>query len=236
MPQSVRKHLDKLQVRKQLACKYCGLQVLKIKELLDHVAEIHPETKQNLPTAEPNLTDLQGMPALSKKMKEPALCEVCNVEVECTETLKKHKLQEHTDGKFKCCFYCEYKSPTYDNLRSHIEVNHPEHGEKKNLCDLCGKGFIFPSSVNRHKVLNHQKKTCHICGKECFNKSSLKDHMSSAHKFEEMTLMCQFCTFSTSSKGNLKSHIAAKHKVDNHKKCPYCEYHTHALHRIQIHV
>ena len=169
-------------------------------------------------------------------MKEPALCEVCNVEVECTETLKKHKLQEHTDGKFKCCFYCEYKSPTYDNLRSHIEVNHPEHGEKKNLCDLCGKGFIFPSSVNRHKVLNHQKKTCHICGKECFNKSSLKDHMSSAHKFEEMTLMCQFCTFSTSSKGNLKSHIAAKHKLDNHKKCPYCEYHTHALHRIQIHV
>ena len=117
-----------------------------------------------------------------------------------------------------------------------IIVNHPEHGEKKHLCDLCGKGFIFPSSVNRHKVLNHQKKTCHICGKECFNKSSLKDHMSSAHKFEEMTLMCQFCTFSTSSKGNLKSHIAAKHKLDNHKKCPYCEYHTHALHRIQIHV
>ena len=46
--QSVRKHLDKLQVRKQLACKYCGLQVLKIKELLDHVAEIHPETRQGL--------------------------------------------------------------------------------------------------------------------------------------------------------------------------------------------
>ena len=49
-----------MQVRKQLACKYCGLQVLKIKELLDHVAEIHPETRQNVPTAEPTLADLQG--------------------------------------------------------------------------------------------------------------------------------------------------------------------------------
>ena len=227
---SLKTHLNKMQTRKQLSCKFCGIQVLKIKELESHVLEVHPESRNS---------DLKGNPTelalLDTKVKDKVFCEICNGEVECLETLKSHKLQ-HQDGKDKCCVYCDYKNRTWENLKSHIEGNHPEHGEKKNLCDLCGKGFIFQSSCKKHKLLYHQKKSCHICGVETFNNASLKDHLSSVHKFEEITVHCKFCPFTANSKGTLKTHIAAKHRVENHKQCPYCEYHTHKIHRIQVHI
>ena len=233
---SLKKHLSKAQTRKQLSCKLCGLQMLKILELEKHVLDMHPknengEFKENPPSL--NLEDL----AMGKIYKEKAVCDLCNLECACTETLKRHRLKEHQDDKkFKCCMYCDYKNPTWDNLKHHIDGHHPEHGEKKHLCDLCGKGFIFQASCKRHKLFNHQKKHCHICGKECFNKESLKDHLSAVHKYDMMTLVCKFCAFSTNSKGCLKTHIIAKHKLENHKKCPYCDYHSHAMHRIHIHI
>ena len=118
--------------------------------------------------------------------------------------------------------------------RRHIEEKHPENYEKKFLCDICGKGFIFEDSRKIHKSGNHSQKSCQICGKVCFNKQQLKDHLSSKHKVDEMKLKCKKCTFSANTKSSMKSHIYANHKVENHKKCPYCEYHTHMLHRIQV--
>ena len=63
------------------------------------------------------------------------------------DKLKAHKLQVHTEGKMQLCFYCGYKNANLFNLRNHIERNHPEHGEKKHLCDFCGEGFMFLQNV-----------------------------------------------------------------------------------------
>ena len=232
---SLKTHLAKAQTRKQLACKICGLQVVKIHELEEHVVEIHQKNKNNNLTENPPTFTAEQL-SMETRIKQKAVCELCNVECECSDTLKKHKIEKHYDGKYKCCFYCDYKSLSLDNLRIHIDGNHPEHGEQKHLCDLCGKGFIFQGSCKRHKLLYHAKKNCHICGKEFFNNVSLKDHLSAVHKYEMMTLSCKYCAFTTNSKGCLKTHVAAKHRVENHKKCPYCEYHSHTMHRIQIHI
>ena len=106
------------------------------------------------------------------------------------------------DGKLHCCFYCDYKNLALENLKGHIDSNHPEHGKKTHLCDLCGKDFFYQSSVKRHKAQNHVKETCHVCGKQLFNKDSLKSHLSAAHKIgEELTFSCQFCPFITHAKG-----------------------------------
>ena len=135
------------------------------------------------------------------KSKEKAICDLCFVECQCLTTLKTHKLQQHQEGKNKLCMYCDYKNVIWDNLKAHIDANHDQHGEKKHLCDLCGKGFIFQASCKRHKLHNHQKKHCHICGKETFNKASLKDHLSSVHKIDVVTSVCKICGFTTNSRG-----------------------------------
>ena len=234
---SLKKHLSKLQTRKQLSCKTCNMQVSRITELDNHVLEMHPESRKNIVVKEniPSAFNLEEL-ALDNKSKEKAICDLCFVECQCLTTLKTHKLQQHQEGKNKLCMYCDYKNVIWDNLKAHIDANHDQHGEKKHLCDLCGKGFIFQASCKRHKLHNHQKKHCHICGKETFNKASLKDHLSSVHKIDVVTSVCKICGFTTNSRASLKSHIASKHRVENHKKCPYCEYHTHSLHRIQIHI
>ena len=198
--------------------------------------EIHPEIKINSSKYREPLMDPKPIP-LDIKNNQRLVCDLCNAEIECLQTLKKHKLEKHKDGKLHCCFYCDYKNLALENLKGHIDSNHPEHGKKTHLCDLCGKDFFYQSSVKRHKAQNHVKETCHVCGKQLFNKDSLKSHLSAAHKIgEELTFSCQFCPFITHAKGSLKSHIAAKHRIENHKKCPYCEYHTHSLYRIQVHL
>ena len=93
--------------------------------------------KENIPSAF-NLEEL----ALDNKSKEKAICDLCFVECQCLTTLKTHKLQQHQEGKNKLCMYCDYKNVIWDNLKAHIDANHDQHGEKKHLCDLCGKGFI----------------------------------------------------------------------------------------------
>ena len=151
-------------------------------------------------------------------------------------SLKKHKISEHQKGKLKCCLYCDYKTSAWSSLNSHIDKNHPEHGEKSHFCDICGKGFIFQASCKIHKFHNHNRKHCHICGKETFNQESLTNHLNSMHNMGDKTYKCKFCDHSTKTYSNLKSHVIAKHNLENHKKCPYCDYHTHAIHRIQIHI
>ena len=169
--------------------------------------------------------------------KEKVFCDLCNVECACSDSLKRHIDKEHTDGMDKLCPHkCDFKTKVWANLRVHIDSCHPEFGEKKILCDLCGKGFNFKDSCKRHKLQNHQKKFCDICGMECFNKQSLKDHLSSKHAIDEITVTCKYCPFTTNSKRSLKSHTYAKHKVDKHKQCPYCDYHSHMINRIQVHI
>ena len=225
---SLKKHLHKMQLRKQLSCKLCELKFIKIQELLDHVSEIHPERMQNTSGAE------VAFVSTDRKFKE--ICELCNRELHSLDSLKEHKIEVHQDGKFKLCFYCDYKSPQLFNLRYHIESKHPEHGEKKHLCDLCGEGFMFLQNVKTHKIHAHRKVNCHICGKECYNNASLKDHLSSVHSIGGSQLDCKLCTFSTGSKASLKSHIFQIHRQEKHKKCPYCEYRVGVIRRMHIHI
>ena len=164
---SLKKHLDKMQLRKQLECKLCGLKFLKIQELLDHVSKIHPDRMQN-----PTKVEVPIVTTDRKVSKE--ICEFCNSEWDSLDSLKAHEIQVHHDGKFKCCSYCDHKSLVLCNLRYHIEKNHPEHGEKKFLCDICGEGFMFLQNVKKHKVDIHRKLSCHMCGKECKNNQRLR--------------------------------------------------------------
>ena len=103
----------------------------KRKELQYHAKEIHgnidfdayKENNTNLPMAVSN----------NMKINDKSVCDICNTEQECLQTLKEHMNQKHLDGKKKCCYYCEHKSTqwTYLRLESIEDLNFSFHIQAK---------------------------------------------------------------------------------------------------------
>ena len=57
-------------------------------------------------------------------------------------------VEKHQIGTQICCPHCDktydkYQYQSLKLLKGHIDAYHPEHGEKKNICTICGEGFIF---------------------------------------------------------------------------------------------
>ena len=179
-----------------------------------------------------------------KEGKEKTVCDLCSKDCSNIELLREHRLQMHQsgkNGKFKLCLYCEYKIEGWVQLKCHIDANHPEHGKKKHLCDLCGKGFIFEASCRVHKRDQHQKIVCQFCGKKFKHgyKYLLSEHVVLEHNTNPAAttnLVCEICGYSTPSKSKLNNHIRIRHEVEKYKKCPYCEYSTPSLQKIQVHI
>jgi len=164
------------------------------------------------------------------------VCELCFIDCKSRKELKEHIIKNHQIGKQKCCPHCEKTFRDIDKLKYHIDLNHPEHGEKKHLCTVCGKGFMFMSSCRIHEVNQHEKFPCHICGKQLSRKFALADHLSSAHNFEPNEHVCEICGYSTLSKQTLQKHTRIKHIRKNFHKCPHCDKQSHELAAIHVHI
>ena len=162
-------------------------------------------------------------------------CEICFLDCKSSKQLKEHILKNHQIGAQKCCPHCEQKCRDIYKLKTHIEANHPEHGEKKHMCTVCGKGFIFAVSCQIHES-NHEKFPCHICGKQLSRKFALEDHLSTIHKFEANEHVCEICGYSTLSKLTLQKHKRIKHVKKNFHKCPHCDFQSHRLATMHIHI
>ena len=175
---------------------------------------------------------------MHKEANELSTCDICFLKCSNIFTLKNHKIQKHQSGKFKVCMYCDVKRLHSWQLKYHIEITHPEHGKKKHLCDVCGKGFIFETICQSHKRERHTKHVCHICGIEYGCSISLKEHLIHVHKEKKLSrdLVCETCGFSTPSKKMLTRHIRFKHAVDKHSKCPHCDYHTPRPEALHVHM
>ena len=108
--------------------------IVSIKEEEENNSSVKElRVKDSLKT--PNTNHLAKSKLYKKTLKksgglDKTTCDVCNFQCTSIEELKDHKL-EHQDGKFKLCFYCDFKIEDWIRLRFHIDRKHPEHGEKK---------------------------------------------------------------------------------------------------------
>ena len=206
--------------QKQFICEICKCASTSKTKLAIHVAKMHTEEK------------------------EKNKCDVCFINLSSKFMLKQHKLQEHESGqknkKLRCrCSYCDFMTEDMYRLKIHIERKHPEHGEKKYICDVCGEGFIFEVNCRSHKKNKHEKNVCNICnicGLTLSNNSSMNDHMISIHKIKgSQNFVCETCGFSTFSNTILRKH-KRKHDDQKNLKCPHCDYKTYDKSRFHVHI
>ena len=66
-------------------------------------------------------------------------------------------------------------------MKIHIEAKHPEHGEKKHICDKCSEGYIFSESLSAHKYNVHSNFVCEMCGMSYTNRGNYNEHMINKH-------------------------------------------------------
>ena len=211
---SVKLHKYLQHVSDKRVCKICNLHFSTQKKLQLHNRNLHKKKRPRL---------------------DKVICEICFLDCKTNKELKEHHLKKHMSGKMKICSYCDKPYEEWHTLKLHIESKHPEHGEKKNICTICGKGFIFVESCKIHEG-KHEKLPCQFCGRQMNSKYALRDHLSSIHNFESNQHVCEICGYSTLSKKQIGKHKREKHNPKNQQKCPYCDYQSPKLNMVQVHI
>ena len=99
--------------------------------------------------------ELVAVPTDSTEELDAYECNQCGQTFNSMDSLKKHKLYNHSDEKPFVCPHCSSSFKGSENLKIHIRTH---TGEKPYNCDLCGYASADPSNFRKHQK-NHLKKS-----------------------------------------------------------------------------
>ena len=124
--------------------------------------------------------EIKAEKILTHANKQRFACDTCDKSFAKNQTLKHHKLREHSseNSKQHNCEECKKSFSRKDNLKEHILRKHSNKVKREQYCcELCGMKFKGLKSYKKHGVVHGEKPfSCSYCEKKFRLKSKFIVH------------------------------------------------------------
>ena len=214
-------------------CEHCPLDFAHKQGYLSHIDSIHKGLKVNCDYCENSYTQRTALrrhlcliheDEINEQNKEKGGIFPCN---ECEKILfTEELLKEHLVWK------CRHENNNDKDQKAEPDEKHPSH-----QCDLCGKAFLKPVALKKHKILRHEDEmneqfkgqetfSCKTCSKVLSSQEILKDHQRFVHfkksKPKPGPGTCSICGKLFKNKTVIKDHIKVIHEKILDHQCEIC--------------
>ncbi|KAJ3621974.1 hypothetical protein MTP99_002515 [Tenebrio molitor] len=126
------------------------------------------------------------------------------------------KVKKNKKSGANTCKICSRNFATAGAYKKHVETH------KKNVCDICGVGFIKKSYLKDHQEIHCTEKrhVCNYCNKAFKRRTVLVKHRR-IHTHPRQCI-CEMCGKAFNDKGTLKTHIMLLHVKERNYMCLIC--------------
>lgn len=144
---------------------------------------------------------------LPPEQRPSHICENCGKTFPSMNCLKQHMNLSHTERQSQECTVCH---KFFFNVKKHMTHRHSAEGTKKTTkCHICSREVIY-DRLSRHIQLAHgeKKHICEICGKAFATPKGLKEH---EYTHTGVRIECLFCPHTSLGNRNLTTHMRQQH-------------------------
>ncbi|XP_067632882.1 uncharacterized protein [Eurosta solidaginis] len=155
------------------------------------------------------------------KSKNNLKCNICDRVLRSQNTLQTHLLKVHNVGELPYkCDYCEQRFAQRNLKKEHEVRAHTKEFEW--LCPFCSKGFVNRRDMEKHQMVHtgERKIICEKCGKRFRLKNQMTEHVKTVHE-RLRRFKCSMCPKDFLRKRTLDDHIRAHLNIRD-KICNIC--------------
>ncbi|XP_045119483.1 zinc finger protein 652-like [Portunus trituberculatus] len=149
-----------------------------------------------------------------KIRKNEVMCEVCGKPFSDSRAMRIHINAVHTREVQHPCPECKMVFHSLTNMVTHRRRMHGGPEGRRNVCEVCGKGFCSPSDLKTHVRVVHdnvRKYVCDICGQAFKVCSHLKYHRRK--HTGEAPYECPHCGKCFHGPSHISDHVKKVHKT-----------------------
>ncbi|XP_063710150.1 zinc finger protein 62-like [Culicoides brevitarsis] len=199
-------------------CKYCKQKFRLARSLQEHF-----EVPNFVEPPRDRVTEYlnkKKRESFQEKERQDIICSFCGKIYSNKMLMKEHELRVHAQHMAFVCPHpgCERRFASKTFLNKHFKI----HGERKHVCDICGRAFLEPKMLMAHSYRHKDIKRyqCAHCPRTFTYRDMIRRHVES--HFHEKIYRCDQCDKTYKWDSDLKRHIQGAHLGDLPFKCKFC--------------